>query len=178
MDNKLLRIAYLVGKLILYVLYAILVLTVLVLGYVLISGNVEILSFVSFTESGLTISTNRIDDVGPPGPATGFLLFYGLKAMLAIVCYVFIIRESLKVVGSIQSLETFGRRNIKSFQRIGQLFAILFLLSLLQLGNASGKLELTIQLKPGYLLGTLVGYLLAEIFREGNNLMEENKLTI
>jgi hypothetical protein len=179
MDNTLLRTASIVGKLCLYLLYTMLILAVLGLGYVVLGGDLSVFSMVTFTDSGFMLSTGHAaQDASPVTVPKGLLLFYGLKACLMMVGYLLVVRESLLVVDSIQSLETFRQRNITSFRKIGQLFIALFLVNLFHFGMDDGAWELTIQFEPIYLLGTLIGYVLAEIFREGNNLMEEQKLTI
>jgi hypothetical protein len=179
MDNTLLRIAFVTGRLLLYLLYASLILITLGLAYVLFSGDMDVLSIVTFSDSGLVLSTDRGGQAEAAKPlALGLLVFYGSKAILVLGCYVFIIRECLKIISSLKSLDTFRGDNIKSFQRVGQWFVLLFLLSVVQISQPEGAWEITLAFDPSYLLGTLVCYLLAEIFREGNRLMEESKLTI
>ena len=173
------RTAATVGKIILYLLYLLLILIIAGLGYALITGGTAPFSFITFTDTGIRLSTRGTEqEVTTIVPPRWLFVFYASKACLMIICYILIIRKSLEVVESIKSLATFRLDNIRSFRIIGNLFVFLFVLNILHLSYQQDSWELTLQFDPSYLLGTLVGYLLAEIFREGNKLMEENKLTI
>jgi hypothetical protein len=104
MDNTLLRIAFVTGRLLLYLLYASLILITLGLAYVLFSGDMDVLSIVTFSDSGLVLSTDRGGQAEAAKPlALGLLVFYGSKAILVLGCYVFIIRECLKIISSLKS---------------------------------------------------------------------------
>ena len=79
---------------------------------------------------------------------------------------------------SVKSFKTFQKNNVYSFRKIGKYIFIIFLLSSyikvrFQQGGISGT---HINFTP-LLLG-LVAFIMAEIFKEGNELEVENNLTI
>lgn len=179
MNNTLLQTASTVGKIILYLLYLLIALIVVGISYILLTGGADLLSFITFTDSGIKFYSDGSErNATAEAYPQGLLLFYAIKGCLIILCQILIIREGLRVVDSIKSLATFRLDNIHSFRKIGNLFVLLFVLNIPQLSYQYDSWEFALQFEPSYLLGTLTGYLLAEIFREGNKLMEENKLTI
>ncbi len=108
-----------------------------------------------------------------------------LLALLAVISVLkgfvvfLLLSELIKVVRSIKSLKTFTNNNIRSFTSIAIYLLIVFALGAFSL--APGKAEsfifsLSIEFYP--LLGALFAFLMAEIFKEGNRLREENELTV
>ncbi|WP_289055003.1 DUF2975 domain-containing protein [Carboxylicivirga marina] len=98
---------------------------------------------------------------------------------LAVLLFSFLsVREFQKIIESVKNINTFHQRNVLSFRRIGKyLFINFILLSFswftFQKGETSG---LSFQL--GLLVVSLSSFILAEVFKEGNKLLEENKLTV
>jgi hypothetical protein len=178
MDNPILYLATVVGKGLVYLLSASMFFLVFVTIYVAITGDMETFWYIHFTEKGIFFTNSLYQEVPRVVSGQGEILFSGLSAVLGMGCYILIIRESLKVVRSIKSLETFRIDNIRSFQRIGKLILVLLVLNAVILTHNGHHWDWYFEFNPTYLLGTLVCYILAEIFREGNKLMEEQKLTI
>jgi hypothetical protein len=105
-----------------------------------------------------------------------YLIF--LKNVGVILFTWIIIREFGKVIRSLQQLETFRSRNVESFRRIARGLLVIFILSgvtFMVVGN-TGDFTFNFDLTLAFL--TLVAFILAEIFKEGNRLYEEEQLTI
>lgn len=134
-------------------------------------------SFESIPGGGIPLS--------PPLSEFGaFYFYFTCVRSLTMVAILFkIIQLSIRIIKSISSLETFRFENVFSFRKMGQLFLIWFAVAipsikpLTEFGEAIG-LTMTASLDFKYALFALVCFVLAEIFKEGNKLMEENKLTI
>ncbi len=90
-----------------------------------------------------------------------------------------IFSELIKVVQSIKSLKTFTNNNIQAFKNIGIYLLIIFALGAISLNIGEGdsyRFSFSIKFYP--LIGALFALLMAEIFKEGNRLREENELTV
>ena len=79
---------------------------------------------------------------------------------------------------SVKNLKTFQNNNVTSFRKIGKYIFYIFLITSfinidLKKGGSSG-----INLNFELLIWMLLVYILAEVFKEGNNLQQENNLTI
>ena len=144
-------------------------------GYVLIT-DADSIRWLEYSSSGLTFSTESPTE--QEYPPFGILAFYLLKTVVSLLITYLILRTSLKVVQSIQSLETFHNRNIIYFRKIGHFAMVLFLLNVFSLSENGDSLQFTVELRLWYLLAALICYILSEIFKEGNSLLEESKLTI
>ncbi|MBU2951499.1 DUF2975 domain-containing protein [Tamlana agarivorans] len=87
-------------------------------------------------------------------------------------------KEFEKIIKSVKQIKTFHKNNVISFRKIGKYLLILFVLSsysalTFQQGGMS-----SLHLIFSYLILALLAYIMAAIFEEGNNLSEENKLTV
>lgn len=109
---------------------------------------------------------------------TGSLYFNFMKLSIILILGFLCIKEFQKVIESVKEIKTFQKRNISSFRRIGKYLLIIFILVsyssfTFQQGRTTGfyfSFEL--------LILSLLAYIMAEIFFEGNKLSEENKLTV
>lgn len=101
-----------------------------------------------------------------------------VKMTVACVLMYSIFRRALRVVNSIKSLETFKDQNVGHFRNIGGLFLWLAILDSFQVLIVEGHFSFHFQVPFSMLLAALISFLLAEIFKEGNRLMEENQLTV
>ena len=94
----------------------------------------------------------------------------------------FIFREFGKIISSVKALQAFRTENIESFRRIGKYLLVIFLVSGVHFigtqtaGTSSAKVGFDFDTMPLILM--LVAYVLAEIFKEGNRLYEEEQLTV
>lgn len=97
----------------------------------------------------------------------------------AILVFIFLcLKEFQLVVVSVMKIQTFKKRNVKSFVRLGKYLFVLFLLysySIFVFDH--GKLSIiNISFIPLVLM--ILAFVMAEIFKEGNLLSEENELTV
>ena len=109
---------------------------------------------------------------------TGSLYLNYLKYAMALILAFISVREFQKVIKSVKHVETFGVKNVKSFKRIGVcllVYSIIMSYSSMRfkLGGFSG-----FGLNVNLLILVLVAFIMAEIFKEGNSLKQENDLTI
>ena len=106
------------------------------------------------------------------------LIFNFLQQSILLFLVFLCINEFRKVIISVKTITTFQQQNVLSFRSIGKYMIYYFVLSSIsyydfEQGNQTGfHLEFT------SLIITLFAYILAEIFKEGNKLAEENKLTV
>lgn len=87
-------------------------------------------------------------------------------------------RSFIKIIKSVQNLKTFRNDNVRSFRRIGKYVFIYFLVSSFYYYgfNNISKSGFYISFTP--LIICLMAFILAEIFKEGNLLLEDKELTI
>lgn len=90
-----------------------------------------------------------------------------------------IIRKAAEILKSIRSLKTFYAGNIRNFQFIARLAFAAFLLSSVNFGYAEdGVSRLQFGIAFGPLLLSVGSLVLAEIFKEGRQLLEEQDLIV
>lgn len=110
---------------------------------------------------------------------TVFSLYLNYLQFSLMILFTFLsVREFVKVVTSVTRIETFRISNIYSFRKIGKYLLIVFILSgfsVIHFKEATFR-SYSLHLMPLMLM--IFSYIMAEIFREGNNLSEENQLTI
>ena len=109
-----------------------------------------------------------------------FFLYFRLATVL-ILCY-FITKEFQNVITSVKKMETFKKNNALAFKRIGIYLLIFFLIT------AFWSIEYSISdthhehrsthLSFTPLLMMLFTFIMAEIFKEGHKISEENELTV
>lgn len=132
---------------------------------------IDIKIFGSENESNdLAISINEVK------PVTIYLLFLQLIAIFVLTWLA--IKEFINVIRSLQQWQTFSNYNVEAFRKMGTYFVVIFILSNISfylVGN-KGKLSFDLDLTFGAL--ALVSFILAEIFKEGNRLYEEEQLTV
>lgn len=109
---------------------------------------------------------------------TFYFYFLCLRAMTLVVILYLILQTVLKVIRSISSLKTFQMENIESFRLMGKYFLLWFLVTIPSLKFIGSSFQIGIGLNFKYAVFGLICFVLAEIFSEGNKLMEENNLTI
>ena len=178
MNNSLLNISKIVARVSMGVLLLSVGLFSLGFFLKLLFPESDALSFVQFTQSGMSIvspniSTEEVINL----PLTIKFLFL-LQTIAGFLVFYFIAKEALTVLHSLSSLDTFRHSNVESFRKIGHLFLGLSILDVFDFTYSAEEASLTFGISAGYLIGTLISYVLAEIFKEGNRLMEENNLTI
>jgi len=106
-------------------------------------------------------------------------LYINYLKVVSVLIFMFLsVKEFQKIMQSIMSFKTFRNENVKSFRRIGKYIFIIFLLSsYMSISfNYGGFSEFNISFTPLILM--LIAFIMAEIFKEGLLLKQENDLTI
>jgi small-conductance mechanosensitive channel len=100
------------------------------------------------------------------------------KGLIVAVLMFLIIRAFETIMLSVKTLKTFSRSNVKLFRQIGlYVVFVTILTSYTVLRFESGEQTVShVSLTP--VIYTLLAFIMAEIFKEGENLREENDLTI
>jgi hypothetical protein len=78
----------------------------------------------------------------------------------------------------VRVIQTFRKANVKSFRKIGKYFLLIFILTSFSIVIFEQGMFYGFSLSFTPLVLMFVAYILAEIFKEGNDLSEENQLTI
>lgn len=176
MNNKILNLALAISQVMRS--FLIFVLIAVVIAGVIMVINTEALPFIAYSDGSFVF--NQGTQRAEPGirPEGGLMLFAMLKIAATILCSILIINEILKVIRSIRSLETFKEKNILAFRRMGNIFLAFFFIQMFSLTPNGDQYSFSVSLPLFYLFAVMGCYILAEIFKEGNKLMEENQLTI
>ncbi len=174
--NTLLKISLVLGRI------AQIMLIVVAVGLIIIFGiwlfKEEVLSNFYFvvTGHGFQITNNPGDSsaIALSDTGTSVIIFNLIKGLMVLCILYFIIHQGISVIKSIRRLSTFRSDNVLAFRRMGGLFLLWFLIDIISVSQDA----MNIKIEPNHLIGSLICFILAEIFREGNRLMEENNLTI
>jgi hypothetical protein len=177
MKNKILHLALVVTRIIMILVITIGTLLLGVMIYWPFDPSLFDLFYFS-TENGLTITTEAEKGTKLESIEAGYFYFLSLKGLIELSLFYLILRNVIGVVKSIESLKTFHQANIKAFRRMGRLFVVWFLIEIPEVNLSALDTSIALQVVPGYAVGALICFVLAEIFSEGNQLMEENQLTI
>ncbi|MGM1056302.1 MAG: DUF2975 domain-containing protein [Bacteroidota bacterium] len=106
-------------------------------------------------------------------------LYFNYLKYTAILIFLFLsINQFGKVLKSVRKLETFHQTNVQAFKKIGNYFLLMGGLSFFSYWEFGNYAISSFTIPFNILLVALIAYILAEIFKEGNNLMEENELTV
>lgn len=109
---------------------------------------------------------------------TSLLHFKVVKAILFLLVILFFMREVVKVIKGMNDFNTFQNQNVKSFQRMAYGSLAVFFLKIPVYGITDGVLGMTLKMEFTPLMVALALFVLAEVFKEGNNLYEEQKFTV
>lgn len=109
---------------------------------------------------------------------TGSLYIVFIKYTIILVLVFLCVKEFQRVAESVKNIQTFKEGNVQSFIKLGKYLFILFLLYSFSFFNfEQGRLSIvSISFLPLVLM--LLAFVMAEIFKEGNQLSEDNDLTI
>ena len=133
-------------------------------------------SWKNFDKNGFELKDEDVFSLDKISKTSLYIIYFQFSAVLL---FIFLsVKEFQKVIESIRNLETFQNNNVKSFRKIGKyIFFIFILTSFIFLNfDQGGKSQIHISFTP--LLLVLLAFILAEIFKEGNLLKQENDLTI
>ncbi|WP_346881911.1 DUF2975 domain-containing protein [uncultured Algibacter sp.] len=108
---------------------------------------------------------------------TSIYILY-LQYSISLILIFLSFKEFQKVLSSVKRIQTFEINNEISFRRIGQYTFVYFLLTSFRYISfeLGGLKAITISLTPIIIL--LLAFIMAEIFKEGSLLKQENDLTI
>lgn len=101
-----------------------------------------------------------------------------IKYTLMIVLSLFSFREFEKIIKSVKSLQTFRKSNVISFRRIGAYIITIFILTSYSSINFKNGNISYFNISISFLSFTTLPFIMAEVFKEGKSLQEENDLTI
>lgn len=184
MNNKILHLAKLTTRILLFGdIFLAFILIVLMIAWQI---DVRYFEKIHVLNDGgifkFSTSSKTVDAALPLTPLSEYGSFYFyflvLRALLVTGVLFLILQTILNVIRSIGNFDTFRSENVKSFRKMGQLFLVWFALAIPTITGLGGKVSLTMGLYFNYAVWALICFVLAEIFSEGNKLMEDNKLTI
>lgn len=110
--------------------------------------------------------------------STTSLYFTYLKTAGIIVLIILSIHQFEKVINSVKNLHTFQNLNVYSLRKIGLYCILIFGLNIFSYWDLGTNMAQTISFNTTPLFIALIAFILAEVFKEGNNFMEENQLTV
>jgi hypothetical protein len=186
--NTLLYVALLVSKAARIVIIVALALFVIVLiHWHLDSGSYKGVRV--SVDNGSVIFTEGKTDISRPSNTTGSWIYLNdlnsfsryfvlLQIFVTLVLSYFIVREVIRILVSVQQLQPFNTGNIKSFRRIGYLCLSIATLNCLRFVITDKTSTMSFSVDFTLLIVTLITFILAEIFKEGQKLYEQEKLTI
>jgi hypothetical protein len=108
----------------------------------------------------------------------GSLYFNYFQIICTLSLILFTVKEFLNVIDSVKLLETFQQRNVQSFQKMYKYLFVIFILSSIRIVNAQEANLFSYSLQFTPLILSVAALIMAEIFKQGNQLLEENQLTI
>ncbi len=179
MNNKILHLAKLTTRILLFGdIFLAFVLVVLMIVWQIDTSFFEDIRVV---HDGSIFKFSTRDSVeGLPLSKYGSIYFHFLliRAMIITIVLYLILQTAHRIIGSIENLETFKSENVASFRRMGNLFLVWFMLAIPTIKIVDDATNFSIGFYFNYAVWALLCFVLAEIFSEGNKLMEDNKLTI
>ena len=179
MDNKILKTSLSIGRILEITIYAMIALVIVIFCSVFLFG--ASIDWVLFNPNNLSFSI-KTGEIGNhlllDQIPSGVLVFMLGKATVTLVILSMMIRLVINVLKSLRSFDTFKSENVRTLRKMGNLFILWFLVAIPGVTYIDESLVISVSVLPSILLGTLICYLLSEIFKEGNRLMEDNKLTI
>ncbi|WP_224491535.1 DUF2975 domain-containing protein [Robertkochia flava] len=105
-------------------------------------------------------------------------VYYAVQGTVLATLILLSLEALIQIIYSIRSLTAFKSDSIIKFRRIGVYTFLCFLITLVKPQYVEQVFSLKISFEFQYLLFACVALMLAEVFKEGNNLWEENQLTI
>ncbi|MCX2745557.1 DUF2975 domain-containing protein [Mangrovivirga sp. M17] len=181
MENNILKIALFTARLIRIIfIIGLVVVTGMMIIYTIDSSIFEFENFRMVEESFTNRSPGAFEEKGVPisNIPSLYIYLWSVKYLIYYIVLFFIVTIAIKIIKSIKSLSTFRSENVQSFRKIGLLFILMMALASISIYASNGEVSLKLDLELNYLIWALISFVMAEVFSEGNKLMEENKLTI
>lgn len=128
----------------------------------------------------LKLGDKIIPDTGTKLSKLPSLMIYWLllRAVIFVGLTWLMIGVAQKILKSISSFETFHQNNVVQFRVLARYGLIAFIFSCFNFSYLNESLDVYFQITWSPLLLMISSYVLAEVFREGNRLREEQKLII
>ncbi len=126
-------------------------------------------------------STNDsdIDKTYPVENWSSVSLYFTYLKIGGVIILIFLsIHQFEKVIQSVKNLHTFQNLNVRAFRKIGLYCILIFCLNTFSYLDLGTHITQRVSFNTTPLLIALFAFIFAEIFKEGNFLMEENKLTV
>lgn len=101
-----------------------------------------------------------------------------LQTVATLLLIFFILKDFVRIIRSVKQFNTFRLENISTFRRIGRLFVVLHVLTSIKFVVVQDKALSEIDFSFTPLVLAMAAFMLAEVFREGNRLYEEEQLTV
>ncbi|GAA4645921.1 hypothetical protein GCM10023115_38810 [Pontixanthobacter gangjinensis] len=105
-------------------------------------------------------------------------VFFSVQSIGIYLLFILTLQALVKVISSIKSLNAFRKESIAEFRKIGMFIFLVFLIGAVKLSYINNSLSIEFSPDLEYLLIALLSWVIAEVFKEGNRLWEENELTI
>lgn len=144
-------------------------------SFVINLGSSKIYVGTEVTEGSEVLSINNIK--------TSSLIFNFIKLSAILFLSFLCLKEFQKVIESVKEIKTFQKRNVSSFRSIGKYLLIIFILVSyssisFQQGGTNSLDASSFNISFELPILALLAYIMAEVFKEGNMLSEENNLTV
>lgn len=105
-----------------------------------------------------------------------YLIYLQISAISLMIFL--IVKEFLNIINSVKRIQSFRIKNIISFRKIGKHLLILFVLFSFRIVFVEQGAFYGFYFYLTPLILMLLAYILGEIFKEGNELFEENQFTV
>lgn len=127
-------------------------------------------------ERGDGAGGNKLIPLGEVSYVTLYYLYF--QTVVSLVLLLFITAEVLKIIKSVRVLDTFRKGNVQSFRRIGFVCLVFAMVNCHSVFISEQHSSSSFSLEAVPLLFMLGAFIMAEIFKEGNKLFEQEQLTI
>lgn len=136
-------------------------------------------SELKFVRSDMPTNINDQNKIYPVEDWSSVSLYFTYLKFGGIIILVFLsIHQFQKVIHSVNNLHTFQSLNVRSFRKIALYCILIFFLNTFSYWDLGTYIAQTVIFNTTPLLIALFAFIFAEIFKEGNLLMEENNLTV
>jgi len=188
MNNRILQTASILGKLIIGLGVALFVLFFVALIYWHVQPSAfSMVDLQATLKAGFGVNGIRIYSNADSIPGNAVLMseinqwllyWIFIRGLIFIVLTVLITLSALRIIRSIRSLRTFYRDNVRQFKRIAFYGFIAFFFSLFNISYLDGQFDLHLKTAFGPLVLAIGALVLAEVFKEGAQLLDDQKLII
>lgn len=189
MDNRIISIALVVSKALIWVAIALFVaFTIMIIHW---HFNPEAYAYIDVSKAfkagfGVNVDIKlsessknaAINAVWMSELNHGMVYWIFIRSSFFLIISILILQKVIKVLQSIKSLKTFYKDNIIHFQQMAKLAFVAFLLSCFNIDYHDGEYGFHLKSAFGPLIFALACLVLAEIFKEGRRLLEDQKLIV